>query len=136
MIKQNNYPDAFTFLDGTPVKLPQDWSKRKEEILNLYQNNMYGVIRDGADETLSCTHSGNTATVSITRGSNTGSFSFTVSTPDPEKVLMPEKGWPVIMAMGWFFQTEYANKCRNWHTADQSVDHTESFISKTFNTYI
>ena len=34
---KTTYPDAFTFLDGIPVELPQDWNKRKEELLNLYQ---------------------------------------------------------------------------------------------------
>lgn len=107
--KQTTYPDAFTFLDGTPVNLPDDWKKRKEELSDLYQKNMYGVLRDGANETLLCTHNGNTATVTVKNDNHTGSFSFTVSTPDPAKVPMPENGWPVLMAMGWFFQTEYAN---------------------------
>ena len=103
------YPDAFTFLDGTPVNLPQDWNKRKEELLDLYQKNMYGALRDGTGETLTCTHNNGTAAVTVTNGTNTGTFSFTVSTPDPEKVSMPEQDWPVLIAMGWFFQTEYAN---------------------------
>lgn len=110
-VLQNNpeYPDAFTFLDGTPVTLPEDWAARKEELQNLYQYYMYGVIRNGDGETLTCTHTDNSATVTVTKGENSGSFSFSVSTPDPEKVPMPEKGWPVIIAMGWFFQVEYAN---------------------------
>ena len=48
------YPDAFTFLDGTPVNLPQDWNKRKEELLDLYQKNetdlkkyySYGIVSE------------------------------------------------------------------------------------------
>ena len=35
--KITDYPDAFTFFDGTPVTLPEDWTARKEELLNLYQ---------------------------------------------------------------------------------------------------
>lgn len=107
--KTKEYPDAFTFFDGTPVNLPEDWEARKEELLNQYQYYMYGVIRNGEGETLTCTHTDGSATVTIENNGNTGSFSFTVSTPDPEKVPMPENGWPVIIAMGWFFQTEYAN---------------------------
>ena len=107
--KITEYPDAFTFFDGTPVNLPDDWKARKEELLNLYQYYMYGVKRDGTGETLSCEQTGNETTVTITNNGNTGSFSFTVSTPDPKKVPMPENGWPVIIAMGWFFQVEYAN---------------------------
>ncbi|MBP3578928.1 MAG: hypothetical protein J6K15_12530, partial [Lachnospiraceae bacterium] len=40
--KITEYPDAFTFFDGTPVNLPEDWAARKEELLNLYQYYMYG----------------------------------------------------------------------------------------------
>ena len=107
--KTAEYPDAFTFFDGTPVNLPEDWDARKEEILDLYQYYMYGVIRDGEGETLTCTHTDTGATLTIQNGENSGSFSFSVSTPDPEKVTMPENGWPVIIAMGWFFQVDYAN---------------------------
>lgn len=107
--KTTEYPDAFTFFDGTPVNLPTDWAARKEEIKNLYQYYMYGVIRNGEGETLACTKNGSGATVTITNDGNSGSFSFSVSTPDPEKISMPENGWPVIIAMGWFSQTAYAN---------------------------
>lgn len=107
--KISEYPDAFTFFNGTPVNLPEDWEARKEELLGLYQYYMYGVIRDGSGETLTCTQTHNGATITVTNNGNTGSFSFTVSTPDPETVPMPEKGWPVIIAMGWFSQVEYAN---------------------------
>ncbi len=107
--KTSDYPDAFTFFDGTPVNLPEDWETRKKELKNLYQYYMYGVIRNGEGETLTCTHSDGTAHLTVTNGGNSGSFSFNISTPDPEKVAMPEGGWPVIIAMGWFFQVEYAN---------------------------
>ena len=107
--KTAEYPDAFTFFDGSTVNLPEDWEARKEELLDLYQYYMYGVIRDGEGETLACSQNDSGATITVTRDGNSGSFSFTVSTPDPEKVPMPENGWPVIIAMGWFFQTEYAN---------------------------
>lgn len=107
--KTAEYPDAFTFFDGTTVNLPEDWEARKEELLGLYQYYMYGVIQDGSGETLTCTYSGNTATVTITNGDNNGSFSFYISTPDASAVAMPENGWPVIIAMGWFSQVQYAN---------------------------
>ena len=107
--KSTEYPDAFTFFDGSPVNLPEDWEARKEELFGLYEYYMYGVIRNGEGESLTCTYSGNNATVTITNNGNTGSFSFYISTPDPEKVPMPENGWPVIIAMGWFSQVQYAN---------------------------
>ncbi len=96
-------------MDGREVKLPEDWEARSEEIKKMYEYYMYGVDRDGDGETLTCTQTNQGATLTITNGENSGSFSFVVSTPDPEKVEMPEGGWPVIIAMGWFFQVEYAN---------------------------
>lgn len=109
LVQKEEYPDAFTFFDGTEVNVQEDWEKRAEEIKTLYQYYMYGVIRDGSGETLSYTHSGTNATVTIANGGNQGSFSFQIYTPDEEKVPMPEGGWPVLIAMGWFFQVEYAN---------------------------
>lgn len=103
------YPDALTFLDGSKVESAEDWAARADEILGMYQYYMYGVARDGADETLTYTYTDNSAKLTITNGENTGSFDIMVSLPDPKKVEMPEGGWPVIMALGWFFQTEYAN---------------------------
>lgn len=110
LTQNGSYPDAFTFFDGTVVVTPEDWSKRTEELKELYQYYMYGVIRDGEGETLSCTYAGTNATVTVANGDNKGSFSFQIYTPDENKVPMPEEGWPVLMAMGWFFQVEYANE--------------------------
>lgn len=107
--KTAEYPDAFTFFNGTPVNLPEDWAARKEELKGLYQYYMYGVLRDGSGETLTCTQTDTGANLTVTNGGNSGSFSFYVSTPDADKVAMPEGGWPVIIAMGWFSQVQYAN---------------------------
>lgn len=109
LVQTETYPDAFTFFDGTAVSIPGDWEKRAGELKDLYQYYMYGVIRDGMGETLTCTYAGTNATVTVENGDNKGSFSFQIYTPDEEKVPMPEDGWPVLIAMGWFFQVEYAN---------------------------
>lgn len=109
LIQKKEYPDAFTFFDGSKVISQEDWEKRREELKALYQYYMYGVIRDGEGETLSCTYSGSDVTVTVENGGNKGSFPFKIYVPDETKVAMPEKGWPVIIAMGWFFQVEYAN---------------------------
>ena len=34
-------PELLRFLDGTEVKTPEDWQKRREEILGLYQYYIY-----------------------------------------------------------------------------------------------
>ena len=110
LLKANEeYPDAFTFYDGTEVKLPGDWDARAQEIKRMYEYYMYGVIRDGEGEEISCTHTENSAQITISREGKSGSFSIHVAVPDEAKVKKPENGWPVIIAMGWFFQVEYAN---------------------------
>ena len=34
--------DPLTFLDGTPVKSPADWPRRRKEILSIFAKNMFG----------------------------------------------------------------------------------------------
>ena len=109
MQAKEEYPDALTFLNGTKVETAEDWKARADEILGMYQYYMYGVIRDGSDETLTYDYNGSTATLTITRGEHSGKFTINISLPDESKVEMPEGGWPVIMALGWFAQTPYAN---------------------------
>ncbi len=103
------YPDVMTFLDGTKVANAEDWQRRMDEMRGMYEYYMYGVTRDSAEEVLTYTYTDKSVKLTIEHEGNKGSFDVTVSLPDPAKVEMPEGGWPVIMALGWFFQTEYAN---------------------------
>ena len=50
--------DPLTFVDGTKVRIPQDWDKRRAEILEIFQREMYGrmppapeavVVEEGKD---------------------------------------------------------------------------------------
>ena len=43
-VKSYTLPDPLVFADGTPVASPADWSRRKEEILDLFQREMYGEM--------------------------------------------------------------------------------------------
>lgn len=70
---------------------------------------MYGVVRDGSDETLSYTAADNKLDITIEREGNSASFSASVSLPDAGKVECPEGGWPVILVFGWLSQVQYAN---------------------------
>ncbi len=106
---QPEYPDAFTFADGTKVDIEKDWEKRVDEISKLYQYYIYGVYRDGTGEKLQFNAEKDKATITIENEGRKGSFNITVSVPDETKVKKPEKGWPYIIALGWFQQTEYAN---------------------------
>ncbi|MCR5585782.1 MAG: hypothetical protein K6F63_10165 [Lachnospiraceae bacterium] len=103
------YPDAFTFADGSAVDVNKDWEERLEEISKLYQYYVYGVYRDGEGEKLTFDAQKNKAVITVENNGKKGSFNITVSVPDETKVQKPENGWPYIIALGWFQQTVYAN---------------------------
>ncbi|HVS72365.1 MAG TPA: alpha/beta fold hydrolase [Phycisphaerae bacterium] len=42
--RHNELPDPMTFFDGRPVKTPEDWQKRRQEILDLYAQYAWGKI--------------------------------------------------------------------------------------------
>ena len=41
-----NLPDPLTFLDGTPVRNAQDWARRRQEIRQIFTEQMYGRMPD------------------------------------------------------------------------------------------
>jgi len=43
-------PDPLVFADGTPVKSPADWAKRREELLRLFETHVYGKTPVGKPE--------------------------------------------------------------------------------------
>jgi hypothetical protein len=43
-VKPYTLPDPLVFADGTPVASPEQWSARRQEILGLFQKEMYGVM--------------------------------------------------------------------------------------------
>lgn len=97
-------PDLFTFQDGTPVETAQDWQRRKEEIMGLYQYYIYGYLPDKSGETLSYTLTpladGSSYDMEITVSANekTSSFTVTVTLPRTEA---PEKGYPYFVEYIW-----------------------------------
>ncbi|MDD6037038.1 MAG: sugar-binding protein [Lachnospiraceae bacterium] len=103
-----NLPDPYQFLDGTYVNTVDDWSKRAEELYDMYQYYMYGVWRDGTGENLSYNLSGNQLKITVEREGKSASFTVTVSVPDADKCKMPEGGWPVIVGMHSGIQEQVA----------------------------
>ena len=43
-VKPYTLPDPLVFADGSPVATPSDWPRRREEILELFQKEMYGEM--------------------------------------------------------------------------------------------
>jgi hypothetical protein len=44
-------PDPLVFADGKPVRTPQDWSRRRAEILALFATNVYGLSPKPPEQT-------------------------------------------------------------------------------------
>lgn len=101
--------NPFLFADGSPVQTRADWPRRQAELSELYQREMYGVWRDGSDETLAYSMEGSTLTVTVTRNSTgvSGSFTATVQKPDPA-IPAPEGGYPVLIGMHGHISEERA----------------------------
>ena len=47
-IKQYSLPDPLVFADGTPVASPSEWPARRDEILGIFQKEMYGSMPPGS----------------------------------------------------------------------------------------
>ena len=100
--------DPFTFFNGDKVGSASDWEKRAQEISELYQYYMYGVMPSG--EKVSYSIQGQSMTIQVEADGKKVSYPVQVSLPDSSKVKVPEGGYPVIFAFGWLSQIPYANE--------------------------
>lgn len=107
--RQTELPDALRFQNGERVLTKDEWKLRAEEIRELYQRYMLGRVRDSSDEKLQYAMEGNELAITIEANGRSAAFSVSVSVPDATITKQPEGGWPVIIALGWLTQTEYAN---------------------------
>lgn len=94
----NDIPDPFIFQDGSKVQSKDDWYRRAQEISCMYEYYMYGVWRDGSDDEVTYSISGDKMTVNIKRKSTGKTASFPVNINRPNKVRH-EGGAPVIVGM-------------------------------------
>lgn len=109
--KSVDAPDLLKMLDGTEVKTKEQWETRKQEIRCILQRYMYGIWRDGSEETVRYTVSGKTMTITVDRDGKEGEFKATITTPEG---TAPEGGWPVIVSVGGFYGntlTDYMAQC-------------------------
>ncbi|MBN1926417.1 MAG: hypothetical protein JW798_11330 [Prolixibacteraceae bacterium] len=114
--KANTYttlPDPLVFNNGTPVTTPEDWDKRKEEIRELFDREMYGRLPENipsvtwkivqVKDTLEGKYPVSIKTVKgIVDNSSYPNISVTIDLT----VVTPSQGKgpvPVIMEFGWNF---------------------------------
>lgn len=91
-------PDPFIYMDGSKVSDPSEWGKRASEISCMYEYYMYGMWRDGSDDEVSYSISGNTMTVKVKRISTGKTTSFPANISRPSSVRH-DGGAPVIIGM-------------------------------------
>ncbi len=96
--KSSDIPDPFVFTDGSEVASAADWVARASEMSCQYEYYMYGKWRDGSDDEVTYTISGNKMTVKIRRISTGKTTSFPANISLPSKVRH-EGGAPVIIGM-------------------------------------
>ncbi len=117
----DSLPELMVFADGTPVRTPEDWARRREEILRLYSRYVYGEMPDPACETVSWTLSeepethGTLLTVTVEACGRSASVAALITLPAGEP---PEGGWPFFVEyMPWHYQDWVT---REWRTAVSS----------------
>lgn len=96
---RDGLPDVLTFEDGTPVRTPEDWARRRAEIKGLYEYYMYGYMPDGSEETLTWSANDSTLTITIQRGEREAQLIVPFLLPEGEA---PEGGWPCYIEYSWW----------------------------------
>lgn len=106
------WPDLMTFADGEPVKTAEDWAARREEILEIYRENIYGRLPDPAGEEVWWTLEAHATlpaqklTVSVRAGEREASFMALVSLPEEKR----DAALPCVLEYGFAWgQTEFVS---------------------------
>lgn len=114
MPEMEELPELLRFADGGEVKTPEDWERRREELLALYSEYMYGYMPDRAREAVTWTAEaapdldGTLLTVTVEAEGRSTSFSVLAGIPAGEK---PAGGFPFYMEYWpWHYQ--------NWFTKE------------------
>lgn len=111
-------PELMTLADGTPVETPEDWERRREELLALYGRYVYGFMPDPAGETVSYALSaepetgGTLLTVTVTANGRSADIAALITLPEGEA---PAGGRPFFLEYApWHYQ-DWVTK--QWVTA-------------------
>jgi len=101
-------PELLRLKNGDEVKAPEDWALRKEEILKLYSEYMYGYMPNRTKETLTWSleeepeTGGTLLNITVCVENRSASFSVLVGVPSSD---IPEGGFPFyIEYWPWHYQ--------------------------------
>lgn len=132
-LAERNLPELLKFKDGTPVKTPEDWRKRREEILEILRHEIYGYSPaapaevTGVVEEVKETAFGGKAVqerVWIEFDTPKGKFSF------PITLIVPKKGRPSPAFLYISFRPEVPNLSL---PAEEIVDNGYAIASVCYN---
>lgn len=94
-------PDPWTFFNGKPLKSTLDWACRRQELLVLVQEYLYGYYPDHSKEIVHAERSGpfneTVLSISVSTGGKTGSFIANLTFPVGASALHPV---PVVINTG------------------------------------
>ncbi len=116
-----SWPDTLTMNDGSRAATPEDWEKRREEILELYRHYVYGRLPDDSPAVsagLSDSAWPGTKELKITvrRGEVCASFTVLVTLPEGEA---PENGFPCYIEYGFVWGAAAPSPSPNCIAASQ-----------------
>ena len=123
MLEERNLPELMKLNDGSPVKTPEDWRKRREEILDILRREIYGYAPEAPKEVRGRVEKraeeafGGKATqekIWIEFDTPKGLFSF------PMTLILPKKEEKVPMFLLLNFRPEIPDK---YFPAEEIVDH-------------
>ena len=107
-------PELLRFANGAEVRTPEDWALRRQELLALYSEYMYGYMPDRAKETLAWSlenspeTGGTLLNISVSANGRSASFAVLAGLPSGEA---PEDGYPFLLEYWpWHYQ--------NWFTKE------------------
>ena len=95
-------PDPFTFrLSNRRVRSRADWACRREELMVLVQQYLYGFYPDHSRERVHARRDGNALTISVSVGNKRATFPANITFPSPPgDAERGGRGFPVVIATG------------------------------------
>lgn len=112
-----NLPELLRFNSGEAVRTPEEWFRRRKEILNLYSEYMYGYMPERSGETLTWSTEydpetrGTLLRITVAAGGRKASFTVLAGIPANKA---PEGGYPFyIEYWPWHYQDWFT---REWVT--------------------
>ena len=102
--KLDGMPSLMTLENGSPVLTADDWSVRRNELLNQYSHWMYGKMPDPSKETVTWelkpheTLPAEKLIIHVTSGEAVTTFSVIVNLPEGSA---PAEGWPCYLEYGF-----------------------------------